>query len=477
MNFNSISEMKKKYSLYVTAFFEGKVENFCGDVSDEAKLLLEKLVKEQNFTGKKDQVFKASYLNDSNEIVNVMYIGAGKEENFCREDYRDNLYKALANYDKDVCFYSPEKTLNDLELVAEVTNNISYSFDKYREEKDKKAKIQMDFFSQEKIDDTEIKNILSSLDLAKDLINEQANIITPKALAEAAKKFGEEFGFDVEILDEAQAEKFGMHAFLSVGRASINRPYFIVARYFGNKSDKFVHGLVGKGITYDTGGLSLKPADSMIDMKDDMSGAATVLATISALAKNKVKKNVVAVVAACENSIGHNAYRPGDIVGSMNGKYIEVLNTDAEGRLTLADAVTYITRVEKVSEIIDVATLTGAIRIALGTAATGAFTNNKEMFLKLDSASKKWNENFWQMPIYKEYHKQIKSDIASVKNTGGRNAGSCSAAAFIESFVENNMPWMHLDIAATALMESDSGFHKKGATGVAIKSLYTYIKN
>ena len=196
---------------------------------------------------------------------------------------------------------------------------------------------------------------------------------------------------------------------------------------------------------------------------------------MTAVARMKLKKNVVAVIAACENSIGGNAYRPGDIIGSMAGKSIEAVNTDAEGRLTLIDAITYIIRNENVTEVIDVATLTGGIIVALGHDATGVFTNTDRMYENLEIASKKWGEEIWRLPLLPSYKELIKSDVADLKNAGEKSASAASAAKFLEDFVEN-LPWMHLDIAGTSFKFSDSGYSKKGATGETVRTLYSYIK-
>ena len=303
-----------------------------------------------------------------------------------------------------------------------------------------------------------------------------ACVITPEKLAEEAEKLGKEFGFEVEIMDEKEAEKLGMKAFLAVGRASINRPKVIVMRYNGDSESEKRIGLVGKGLTYDTGGLSLKPTSSMLDMKTDMGGAATVIGTMCALGKMKIRRNVTAVVAACENAIGSNAYRPGDIIGSMNGKTIEITNTDAEGRLTLADALTYIIRKENVDEVIDAATLTGAIMVALGDNVTGVFSNSDENYKKLEAAGKYWGEKYWQMPIFEEYRDIIKSDVADLKNSAGRLAGSITAAKFLEEFIEEK-PWMHLDIAGTAFSEKNGKYFNEYENGDYKKNSKTGIWN
>lgn len=479
MKFKVVNKMNKQYSKYISIFFEGEFE-ICEHMSQEGKDLIEKLKEKKDFNCKKEQVLNVTYLQDG-ELTELVFAGAGKKEEFNRGEYRKTLYNILKDIKGEVSFYSPSEELVETELLAEVVAHINYDFDKYKEKKmdkkDKDSTLALDLLllNGKKISLSEIENLMKATDIAKDLVNEQAEIMTPKKLAELAEEYGEKFGFQVEILDEKKAKKLGMEAFLMVGRASVNRPYVIVMRYFGDKDDKYTYGLVGKGLTYDTGGLSLKPTDSMINMKDDMGGSATVIGAMCAIAKNKLKKNVIAVVAACENSMGGDAYRPGDIVPTMAGKYIEIINTDAEGRLTLADAMTYIAKKEKVSEIVDVATLTGAVVVALGNAATGVFTNKKEMFQKLDKASENWEEIYWQLPLLPEYKKSIKSEIASLKNSGGRWGGACGAASFLEEFCEG-LPWMHLDIAGTAFFEAPGFYYKKGATGVGVKTLYSYIK-
>ena len=307
-------------------------------------------------------------------------------------------------------------------------------------------------------------------------MNEPANIIYPETLAKEVESIGKESGFEVEVFGEEEIKSLGMEAFLTVGMGSDKKPKLIVMRYMGDKDSEEITGLVGKGLTYDTGGYSLKPNDSMKDMKSDMGGAAAVIGTISALAKNKVKQNVIAVVAACENAISGGSYKPGDIIGSMAGKTIEVLNTDAEGRLTLADAVTYIVRKEKVTKVIDVATLTGAALVALGETTTAVVSNDDEFYDKLVKASEKTGEHFWRLPGYDEYKKMIKSDVADLKNVGGRLAGTITAGLFVGEFVEDK-PWLHLDIAGTAWTATPvSEYVVKGATGAPVRTLYYLVK-
>ena len=473
MNFNVTKDFNQKFSKYVSIFFQDSVD-ICESVTDNNKEFIKQIIAQDNFTGKNGEVLSLN-LFQNNELINMVLIGAGPKDTFSSNEYRLTLYKALKSIKGDIFISSKEEILADPYLLSEVVSHINYRFDKYSEKKEDSL-LEATLFTDKNIDLTEISHLNNATLLTKDLINEQAEVMTPKKLAEITIAKGREFGFEVEILEEQQIKELGMEAYLAVARASVNRPHLIVMRYFGDPNSDYIHGLVGKGLTYDSGGLSLKPTDSMVDMKDDMGGGAIVIGSMCAIAANKLKKNVIAVVAACENSIGSKAYRPGDIIGSMSGKYIEVLNTDAEGRLTLADAMTYISKVEKASEIIDVATLTGAVMIALGNAATGVFTNQEEMFKKIMKASSQWEENYWLLPIYPEYRKLIKSDIASIKNSTGRLASASTAAAFLEVFCES-LPWVHLDVAGTASIDKDGEYYKKGGTGIGVKMLYSYIKD
>ena len=412
---------------------------------------------------------------DGDKVINVTFLYLGNPAKLNAKNIRENLYTGLKGITGEVMIIPLDEKSDNVDAIAEIIEHINYKFDKYLSEK-KKEFLKVHYLTNKKlpklIEGYELGKISN---IVKDMINEPAEFMTPHMLAKTAEKLGKDYGFEVEILDEKMAAKLGMHSYLSVARAAHHRPYVIVMRYFGNPESEYKYGLVGKGLTYDTGGLSLKPTSSMLDMKTDMGGAATVIGTMCALGKMKIRRNVTAVVAACENAIGSNAYRPGDIIGSMNGKTIEVTNTDAEGRLTLADALTYIIRKENVDEVIDAATLTGAIMVALGDNVTGVFSNSDENYKKLEAAGKYWGEKYWQMPIFEEYRDIIKSDVADLKNSAGRLAGSITAAKFLEEFIEEK-PWMHLDIAGTAFSEKNGKYFKKGATGQVVRTLYSYIK-
>jgi len=313
-----------------------------------------------------------------------------------------------------------------------------------------------------------------AVNLARRLAITPANDMTPTRLAEEAAGVAKEGGLEIEVFDEARARQERMGSFLSVAQGSSQPPKFIVLRYNGDPSSKELLALVGKGITFDSGGISIKPADRMEEMKYDMSGGAGVIAAMYALGKLKPKVNVVGLVPATENMPGGKATKPGDIVTAMNGKTIEVINTDAEGRLILADALCYANKLGA-TKIVDAATLTGACVIALGHASSAAVTNDEKFGGQFLAAAKPTGERYWQMPYYEDYTTQMKSDIADLKNTGGRPAGTLTAAAFLREFV-NQTPWVHLDIAGTAYLENESAWQAKGPTGTPVRAFVALVE-
>jgi leucyl aminopeptidase len=309
--------------------------------------------------------------------------------------------------------------------------------------------------------------------MARDLVNEPSNYMTPTILAEAARKLAGDCGIDITVMERDKVRELGMGAFLGVAQGSQEPPKFIVMRYKGRDAGDIDIALVGKGITFDSGGISIKPSDGMGEMKGDMAGAASVMAAISAVADLKPPINVMAVVAATENLPSGTALKPGDILTAMGGKTIEIITTDAEGRLTLADAIGYAKK-EGAKKIVDVATLTGAIRIALGDVCMGAFTNNQDLIDKVIVAGRDAGERAWQMPMFDEYKEQNKSDVADIKNSGGRGAGSITAAQFLAEFA-GDIPWVHLDIAAMDATEKERGYLVKGATGIPARTLINLV--
>ena len=310
--------------------------------------------------------------------------------------------------------------------------------------------------------------VAEAANFARDLANEPSNVLTPTELASRAEATAREHGLGCHIYDREWAEQMGMGSFLGVAKGSAQPPKFIVLTYQGAGEARPL-GLVGKGITFDTGGISIKPAAGMEEMKGDMSGAACVIAAMMAIARLKPAINVTALAPATENMPGGNAIKPGDVLRAMNGKTIEVLNTDAEGRLILADALSYACKLD-LSPVIDVATLTGAISVALGNVAYGVFTNNDALLDRVRSASDAAGEKCWPFPMFSDYKENIKSTIADMKNSGGRGAGSINAALFLKEFVDDR-PWAHLDIAGVDFFEKEKGVLVKGTSGIPVRTL------
>jgi leucyl aminopeptidase len=308
-----------------------------------------------------------------------------------------------------------------------------------------------------------------SANLARDLVNEPANYMTPSDLVKVAEGLMKTHGLKLTVLDREQMKREGMGALLGVARGSDQPPKLIILDYKGDETSSETICFAGKGITFDSGGISLKSSENMKDMKGDMSGGAAVMAALSGIAQLKPKINVKALIPATENLPSGKAIKPGDIVKATNGKTIEVVNTDAEGRLILADALGYAVK-QGLSPLVDIATLTGACRIALGDLCSGIFGNNQEFIDKLIKAGNDAGERIWQMPMYDEYKEQNKSDVADIKNTGGRYGGAITAAQFLSEFVDDK-PWAHIDIAGTFDSDKDKGYLVKGATGIGVRTL------
>lgn len=310
--------------------------------------------------------------------------------------------------------------------------------------------------------------IADAVNFARDLTNEPANFLTPTELAARAEKLAQETGLGCKIMDREQVAEMGMHAFLGVARGSAQPPKFIMLTYRGGGDAKPI-GFVGKGITFDTGGISIKPNEGMQEMKGDMSGGGAIIAAMGALARLKAPVNVTALIPATENMPGGNALKPSDVLRAMNGKTIEVNNTDAEGRVILSDALSYAVQLD-LSPIIDVATLTGAISIALGNVAYGVMSNSDPFVERIRAASKKAGERCWQLPMFPEYRELNKSQVADMRNSGGRGAGSIAAAFFLREFVDDR-PWAHLDIAGVDFYDAEKGVNVKGGSGIPVRTL------
>jgi leucyl aminopeptidase len=309
---------------------------------------------------------------------------------------------------------------------------------------------------------------------ARDLINEPANSVTATALAETARAIARESGLRVRVLDRAACERMGMGAFLGVNRGSVEPPRFIHLTYAPRRAARRRIALVGKGITFDSGGLDLKTAEGMATMKGDMSGAAAVLGVFKVLSRLRPAVEVHGLIAATDNMPSGSATKPGDVLRAMNGKTIEVNNTDAEGRLTLADAIAYARKEVKPHEIVDIATLTGAAAIALGSLCAGAMTNSAELQARVLTAGERAGERLWPLPLIDEYREGLRSEVADLRNTGPRPGGAITAGLFIREFA-GDTPWVHLDIAGAAFTDRDLPYAAKGGVGFGARTLLEYV--
>jgi leucyl aminopeptidase len=319
--------------------------------------------------------------------------------------------------------------------------------------------------------------VLEGLKLTRELVTEPANIIYAETFVERVRKAAEGSGLVVEALDEAAMKKLGMGALLGVNQGSIREPRLLVMRWNGGNDGDTPLGLIGKGVTFDTGGISIKPAAGMEAMKWDMGGAGAVAGAMIAIARRKAKANVIGFCGLVENMPSGSAQRPGDVVTSMNGQTIEVINTDAEGRLVLADVMTYAQREHGVKKIVDLATLTGAMLIALGHEHGGLFSNDDGLAGELAAAGAETGDKLWRMPLGDAYDRLIDSPIADIKNVGPREAGSITAAQFLQRFVEEGTVWAHLDIAGTVWSDKPGTSFDKGATGFGVRLLDRWVEN
>ncbi len=479
----------QKCDLLVVGLFE-KTKTLSGIISTVDKALGSIITK---FVIQKDKFpakSKETYLLQTYDKIparKILIVGLGDKKKLTADTIREIGAKIVAKAQsikaKKICVDLGELNIDLQEsgyAFALGATIGEYSFDKYKSEKNKDKieelilveKNKAKFEKLQKGADKGIK-IANAMNFARNLSNEPAQEVTPSKLAQVATKIKGTKGITVKIYEKEQIEKMGMGAFLAVGKGSSQLPKFIHIKYTPTKPKKKI-ALVGKGITFDSGGLDIKPASSMVTMKDDMSGAACVLSIMNTIKEFNPKVEVHAIVAACENMPGCSAYKPGDVLVAKNKKTIEIDNTDAEGRLTLADALCFASELG-VDEIIDIATLTGACMVALGTQAAGIMGNNQKMIDDLIKIGSQSGERLWQLPIWDEYKDGLKSDVADIKNSGARWGGASSAGAFLKEFVKKEIKWAHLDIAGVAFLESPQKELCKGATGAGIRTILNYI--
>jgi leucyl aminopeptidase len=464
---------------------------------------LTRAIEASRFKGKKDQTLVVMAPGGGSKLDRVLLLGVGKTAELDALKLQaagGAIVAALATSGHDEAFVCVDALdgcpLPAAAMAAEMALGArlrSYRFGKYRtkeKEEDKPTLAKLTFGCEgperaQKLFKPK-DHVADAVFFTRDLVSEPANVVYPESFAEEAKKLSE-LGIEVDVLGEKEMKKLGMGALLGVGQGSARESQLVVMAWWGkgkpeetknNKKAKANNdsgpdapiALIGKGVTFDTGGISIKPSASMEDMKWDMAGAAAVAGAMRALAARKAKANVIGVVGLVENMPSSTAQRPGDVVTTMSGQTVEVINTDAEGRLVLCDAIHYTRERFHPAAIIDLATLTGAIIIALGHEKAGLFSNNDDLSARLLAAGAAVDEPLWRMPLGDEYDKQIKSDIADMKNVGERGAGSITAAQFLQRYV-GDTPWAHLDIAGVAWAKKDKSTCPKGATAFGVRLL------
>ncbi len=484
----SLSQEKAKAGCLVVGVYEStRFAPSAAALEKAAAKHLSAILKQGDMTGK---VGSSLLLHGVPGIAaeRVLLVGLGKDQTLSDKSYRDVIrttVRALAKTGAEsaiLCLLEIPVTHRDAAWKAEqavlFAVESQYRFDGYKgaPEKYSPALKQISFNVLDKPEQTAVDEALrtshaiaTGIAFAKDLGNTPPNICTPAYLADAARKLVKTHGIKVDVLEQKDMEKLGMGSLLSVSLGSRNAPKFIVMQHNGGKKGAKPVVLIGKGITFDTGGISLKPAPDMDEMKYDMSGAGSVLGTMKAIALMKLPLNVVGLVPTCENMPDGNATRPGDIVKSMSGQTIEILNTDAEGRLILCDALTYAERYHP-SAVVDIATLTGACVIALGNVASGMYANADALADELVHAGDWAQDRVWRMPLWDDYQEQLRSNFADMANIGGRPAGSVTAACFLSRFAKK-FAWGHLDVAGTAYKSG----REKGSTGRPVGLLCHFL--
>lgn len=411
----------------------------------------------------------------------IYLLGLGEEKDAIKilEAFRKLAFHTKKNWVKSIQVYA-ELLSDDAIKQAVVGLELSnYEIGQFKSKQKELVDFEVDFVSKKDIENllNEGKYTGETTNEIKALVDAPANYKTPEYLGEWASKSAKKYNYKCTVLHQEELKKRGFDAVIAVGKGSVNPPVVIVTEYITKPNAKIDIGLVGKGITFDSGGLSIKPSTNLHYMKSDMGGAAVVLGVVELVAKLKLNVNLVGIVASAENAVDKNSYRPGDVINSYSGKTIEIIDTDAEGRLVLADGLSYIIKEFQPEKIIDLATLTGSVVRTLGFAAAGMFTNNEAMAKNLSNLGFKTNERVWQLPLFEDYESDLHSDIADIRNFSGKPiAGAINAAKFLEAFTESHQSWMHLDIAGVSF--GDSPYSKmKSASGFGIKLITNYIKS
>ena len=484
----SVSPEKAKAGCVVVGVYETAKLSASGTTLDAAaKQYIGALLKRGDMKGKAGSTLLLHHVPNT-AAERVLLIGLGKDPELSDKSYREAVRTALRTVGQtgaaDACLFLLEVPVKGrdagwkAEHMALIAGECTYRFENFKGTPDRNiaALKHITLAVTDKPEQAAVDAALQAgaamaegIAFAKDLGNTPPNVCTPAYLADAARKLGKSHGLKVEVLEQKDMEKLGMGSLLSVSMGSRNPPKFIILQHNGGKKGDKPAVLVGKGITFDTGGISIKPAPDMDEMKYDMSGAGSVLGTMKAIALMKLPLNVVGLVPTCENMPDGNASRPGDIVKSMSGQTIEILNTDAEGRLILCDALTYAERYEP-SAVVDIATLTGACVIALGHVASGLYANKDALAEEIVEAGDRAHDKVWHMPLWDDYQEQLRSNFADMANIGGRPAGSITAACFLSRFAKK-FDWAHLDVAGTAYKSG----REKGSTGRPVGLLCHFL--
>jgi len=464
---------------------EDEGDSLLVDLDEKLGGLINELKSTEEWTSKAGQI-SVIYRPEKLKTARLILLGAGKKEDYDSHSIRSLMVKAVRKVKgynlKRVAFYGRSQVESKRAARAAVEGIMlaTYEADDYKTKDRSKSFVEeILFVSGEELDVAEVeasmergKILANATNMARKLVNEPGNRVNPSRLAQAATEVAAKCGLEIEVWGEPELEDKGMGAILAVARGSDEPARFIILKHFGApdcEAKPIV--LVGKGVTFDSGGLSLKPAQSMEEMKADKAGACAVLAAMEAIARIGVKKNVVGLIPAVENLPSGRAQRPGDVIRAMNGTTIEVINTDAEGRLILADALSYGQQLGA-EFMVDIATLTGAVVVALGKVRAGIFCNNEELFERVWRASDQSGEKLWRMPLDDEYRKEIESSIADIKNVGNRWGGAITAAKFLQEFV-GDVPWCHIDIAGVDLFKGEGNVN--GPTGFGVRTLVEIV--
>jgi leucyl aminopeptidase len=480
---NKIDEKDVTADILVLPLFEEQPTDIYSDIDSLTGNVISGLVNTGDFSGKHGQTLLVPVKGMN--TARILLAGLGKRNEITQERVRRagaKAFQAITNYGLVAVSISvrifKESGLSDPVFCFLEGGLLSlYRYDKYKTESEKeKPDKEIDSVSvlceADAVDIKWLQAVVSAVHFAKDMISAPANDMTPSVIAKIATDISHD-KLKITVLDRTDIEKEKMGAYLSVTKGSDEPPKFIVVEYSNGEGNPIV--IIGKTITFDSGGLDVKPGDGMEKMKYDMSGGAVALAVIKTVAELGLPLNLIAILAAAENLLGGSASRPGDVVSTITGKTVEIISTDAEGRLTLADAIGYAVKYKAPSAIIDIATLTGACNVAFGNEAIAMMGNDARLMDKLRSASEEVYERVWPMPLFEEYGDYLKSDIADIKNVGGRKAALCSSAYFLKDFA-GAVPWAHLDIAGAAWNETDRPYSPKGASAIGVRLLLNFLR-